>query len=296
MFLGLYLLLGLAAGILGTLLIRLDGSLRRPLPEPSRLSPLETAVLAGGRKDALRLSVFRLIEAGAATIRDTSPRPTLKRKKNKGPTLTDPLDRMVYEHLKTPAVPGDLFRDQALLDEVDRHLSDADRALTSLGLLRGMDDRFRIRLIMGLTVGGMGVIGIRRVIHGIVHDRPVGFLLMLMVVVLYVLYTVLRPLPRSRTRLGDRFLAKARSHFAWMEDAMTRGDLPEGVDPALPLSLFGPKVLAGLTAFALFHGAFDPAALAESAGAASGSSDDTGYGCGSGCGGGGCGGGCGGCD
>jgi uncharacterized protein (TIGR04222 family) len=296
MFLGLYLLLGLAAGVVGTFLIRLDGSLRRPMPEPSRLSPLEMAVLAGGRRDALQLSVFRLTEAGVLTLRDTAPRPTLKRKKNKGPTVTDPLDRMVYDYLKTPMAPADLFNDQALLDRVDDHLTDVDRGLASLGLTRTLDDRVRVRLIMLLMVGGMGFIGTRRVIHGVVHDQSVGFLLMLMVVVLYVLYTVLRPLPRSRTRLGNRFLVNARSHFAWMKEALARGDVPDGMDPALPLSLFGPEVLAGVMAFSLFHAAFNPTALVESAGTASGSNDDTGYGCGSGCGGGGCGGGCGGCD
>lgn len=160
--------------------------------------------------------------------------------------------------------------------------------LVRAGLLVSDEARLRLRRI-GLWMAAVAVLGVARLVAGIQGDRPVGFLVLELLVVTVATAVMLRAVPR-RTEHGDQVLAELRSLQYDLDPANKPNWAVYGpAAAALGVGLFGVSALW----------ASDPAMAAEleaqraaSMGGAGGYSGGDGGGGGGGCGGGG--GGCGG--
>lgn len=298
-FLVLYLILFLVCLIVGRILTRFDGSKGYPMPEPTHFSPREVAAFAGGAAEVLRTILFSLTERKILVIKGEGETTRIKRyKKKKSESPDDPMDALVVEAVKTPQTPRDLFSNQALMDGIESNLTTFYGECEKLRLhLRG-EDRLWHWIVTLTTMAVVGGVGGLRLVHGINNDKPLGLLVLFMVLYVVMLRYFLRPRPRTKSYLGRQYLARLYDHFDWLKDEMVAGKPPEGFDPALPLALYGPGVFAGITSYALFSAAFTPEAFS---GLSSAHHSGTGGGCGVGCGsgdtgdGGGCGSGCSGC-
>jgi uncharacterized protein (TIGR04222 family) len=162
-----------------------------------------------------------------------------------------------------------------------------EERLVATGLLLSEDQRRRIRRV-GFWMLGVAGLGLVRLLAGIAEARPVGYLLVALVVVTAIAIVQLAVAPR-RSRLGDRTLAGLRAnHHALAPSMRPDWHVYGPAAAALSIGVFGTSALW----------ASDPAFAEEIAAqrATSGGSGDGGGAAvgggdsGGGCGGGGCGG------
>ncbi|MEV0135073.1 TIGR04222 domain-containing membrane protein [Dactylosporangium sp. NPDC050688] len=288
----LWLYAGLAALAIITALIWRRGHLRGPSLRSARdLTPTQAALLNGDRRLAVYSSLAALRAAGAV---DTNARGTL-RQAGRVPTGAGELDRAVHAAAGR-RVPVRSVQTDAAVSGVLRR---TEEQLTLAGWLMDEDRRRGVR-IASFIVFAAAALGVARIVAGIANDRPVGFLILLVIPVVIIALLFWR-VPRTTTN-GRRLLAQMRARTAHLAPRQSPSWSTYGPEAAaLSVGLYG----AG--AFFLADPEFAEAAelqrnVAMSSGGSSGGGSDGGWGSSdsgssSSCGGGGssCGGGGGGC-
>jgi uncharacterized protein (TIGR04222 family) len=152
-----------------------------------------------------------------------------------------------------------------------------EQQLVARGLVMERGEKYRLGLIAAVPLLLLFGLGLAKVQVGVARDRPVGFLVVFLVVTaVFVLLRVF--LTSRRTKGGMAVLKQAQRNSERLKRAPTAAEMGTAV------ALYGTAVLVG-SPFAALHG------MRYGQGDGGGSSD----GGGSGCGGGGGGGGCGGC-
>jgi uncharacterized protein (TIGR04222 family) len=283
-FLGFYFvvfLLGLIAAFILRWWLRTPGD--APRPELLDLSPYEVAYLKGGPAAAIDAALVRLIHRNILAIDASERRLTIK---SKLPTGATHLEQVLYGAAgeNSGALAGTVRRKASTTAEKLR------ARLERFGLLVTQERALLARLLPGLVVWLVALIGLIKIFVGMSRNRPVGFLVLLVIVTVMVGIAFLAKKP-LRSRRGDRALSRLQVGNAALRYSAGRHVSRLADDDLLmALGLFGTGVLAGGPLASL------PAALrpppAKSGGWSSGSSCGS---CGSSsCGGGGCGGGCGG--
>ncbi|HWH02038.1 MAG TPA: TIGR04222 domain-containing membrane protein [Pilimelia sp.] len=295
----LMIFVGLGAALVAVAVLHRWALLRGLRARALDVDPQQAAYLVGGDQRAAYAALAALRVAGAVgvgpdgALQQTGPLPA-------GATA---LDQAVHHaagnQARARALTSDMFVRQAL----DQHRDHLERA----GLLPTGAQRVPARL-WPLLMLALLAIGLARVLSGLANDRPVGYLVLAMLVLAVVTVVMLVRAPR-RTAASDRVLATLRQRHRHLAPAYRPSYTTYGAaGAAMGVALFGTDALW----------AMDPAFAAEAdvgqhtaggqAGGASGShvtdgggrgSDggvDSGSGgfCGGGGGGGGSGGGCGG--
>ncbi len=256
-----------AAVLIGLSLWRnqIDGHGRGFLPD--RLGVLHWAYLAGGAERASAAALVALLEAGAAV-------PDRKR----GVVQVDRTTPVPPEFEPFRAVGGGETSRAAFQSQFARHWGTLHDDLVRDGLVPGDDAVGGFRLWGGLAVGAMAALGVAKIVVGASRGRPVGYLVLLLLITVAIGAFLLLRRPH-RSQEGTSALAEVRRSNARAVRAPLPAELP------LAFALSGPAVLAGRE-----YGWF--VALKPGSG-------DGGSGCGGGDGGGGSGcgggGGCGGC-
>lgn len=265
-FLGLFIALFVVCVVAQAVLRRQlrDIGPARPGAQPDEWS---IAYLAGGTR--------RVVEAGVARLL-SEDRAQWNRKTRR---LEFPRGRSGLDF------PLDLIASQAGRDvdeiakRLDPQLDELRRGLGERGLLLPPQRRRLAGLIAALPFGLLTLFGIAKVWIGILRDRPVAFLVMLLVISVIAGLIVLFSMP-ERSRTGDALLRQLNQKYAHARRA------PRNSDVGLAVALAGTAVLAG-TAYADFH-TYRERSSGDSGGGG-GCSSDGGSSCSSGCG--GCGGG-----
>lgn len=159
---------------------------------------------------------------------------------------------------------------------------DIAKSLRQRGLLLDDDVVTRARWLPALLPLALIVFGAAKVVVGVTRDRPVLFLVLLLIATFIGLIKFIAGAP-ARSRAGDRAVKQARAENA----RATRAPTPR--DMGMAVALLGTAALSG-SAFAAYHQARHPVSNGSSDGSSGSSSDSSGDGGGSsGCG--GCGGG-----
>lgn len=270
-FLQLYLALALIAFI-GTLW------LRRKLRDlgsgnSAALSIHELAYLAGGAERATDAAVTDLLQRGIIEWDSSSD---MLRIKGRISDLDPPLDTL-GKTIAADGKPTKLLGRAALIMEPVR------RSLERRGLWLNQAQTSSVRWIGALPLYGVLALGIAKMAVGISRGKPVGFLILISLVlgITTLVFWVKQP---GRTRAGDLAFQQARTRHARAARA------PKGNELALAVAIAGTTVLAG-TAYAQYHETRHPPSSSDGSSSGSDSSSDGGGdsgggGCG-GCGGGG---------
>ncbi|UCE34111.1 MAG: TIGR04222 domain-containing membrane protein [Deltaproteobacteria bacterium] len=275
-----------------------DGSTQYPLPKLTQFDPIAIAAFIGGRASVIRTAVFRLWHQNLVEIK-SSKKSWGRRKKPQIESLPSPkralspIEEEIYQFLKEPQEPKALLKDADLRSRIERHLEPTYSELERLHLTRTGTDRFRARmapLFMGLVLCAVGG---TKLYFGFIRGRPSLFLVILLLVSLVFLSSKrFRKPSGNMTRLGRRYFKEIRELFDGVnKESAKTGKLPEGIDAAISVAIFGTGALAGTSLYGNFVRAFPVKGGGWSSGGGCGS---CGGGCGGGCGG-SCGGGCGGC-
>ncbi|MEM8961172.1 MAG: TIGR04222 domain-containing membrane protein [Acidobacteriota bacterium] len=254
-FLARFVLLGLALTI-GWWIARWAAARSDRSADLPRLDLYETAVLVGGRARLTPTAVSQLVETGHVTVDDDKP------------TARD--DVSVPENTIEASVFGALRAgaSRAELDAVLRASAvDIEESLRAKGYVLGGGRLLGLRLVGWLLFLAWSGFGVAKMMVGLDRNRPVGFLVLLLIVGLVVALVSLSQ--RVRSGCTDRGVAQAQEAFAGTAMLVAVG----GIAAADPLRNY-----------------FHPAATGADGGfGADGGGGDGGGGCGGGCG--GCGGG-----
>jgi uncharacterized protein (TIGR04222 family) len=261
-----------------------------------RLGPQQVAFLNGGDKLAVYASLAGLKGAGAIEV---GPGRTLTAS-GPMPVGATPLDQAVYnaasQHVRARDVAGHTW--------VAMALATLREDLEQRGLAPSQGARAAARSVPFLMLALLGL-GVVRVVAGAMGDKPVVFLVVLLIVWMFVTLAFLINVP-TRTKAARRALEELRRQHAYLSPSMGPAWATYGAGGlALGVGLYGAATLwQADAAFAeeaevqqQYASSASTGGYYGGSGGGSGSSDsgssggDSG---GGGCGGGGCGGGCGG--
>ncbi len=287
-FLGFYLIvcaIVIAAATIARMVLRHDN----PMVEEARLTPYQTAYLAGGADGALRASVAALVASERLRIVESSPDSWFGRPQYRlvcdGPAAEgDPLE----DALCNGALSANVYNPRQVI-EAGRPAAEAiENSLAEQGLVETDESFLLARWVPLLMLAMVWLLGAAKMGVGVSRGKPVAFLVMILIALSVVgVCFWRRPL---RTRPGDRVLGKIKSDHRALRELHLQDETGIGMpELVLAAGLFGVA--------ALDHPGITQLKTAMSRAGADGSSSGflgsgaCGSGCGAGCGGGG---GCGG--
>ncbi len=259
----------------------------RPDVDATRLGPQQVAYLNGTGKRAVYASIGGLRASGAIgsgpgrTLVQTGPLPA-------GVT---PLDGAVHNAAGRQIPARDISSDQWVASA----LAQLREGLETAGLAVTAAQRRTARM-WGLAAAVLFVVGLARLVDGVQNDKPVGYLVLLLVLAAFVVVFVLVRANASQTRAARRALKDVRRrHTHLLPDLSPSYATYGAAGAAMGVALYGTSSLYALDpAFAAEAGIQRAAAGGSSGGSCgSGSSCSSSSSCGGGgggCGGGGCGG------
>lgn len=275
-----FLVPAMLAAVVGGLVFRSFAKGSAPTTDSPTLDWPTVALLAGGPQRLTAASVTRLVQAGS--VRVNADGKTLE---TAGPAPADvtPVDRAVLAAL--PVDRAERRQLQRLTTAVNEAAADLRQKLDEGGLTLPDAKSKTIGWLTALPlIGVMVLFGVVRLIAGMQNGKPVGFLVVTLLIgaVVAVLLRAGRP---YRTRTGDRAVKDVNSRISKAGS--------ESPDRALAVAVLGTAALAG-TELAALHAWYPKKAVGGESGCGTsgcggGSGGDGGSGCGSGCG--GCGGG-----
>lgn len=246
------------------------GSGRAPLRD---LDLVELAWLAGGRERAAGAVILGFLDAKAARFNQANAlghsrgRPELVID-DRGVPLAPPFEP--YRGLVRGEVSHKTF-----VGVLGPRLDGVASKLAGRGLVPSGETLARIRRLVLFAFGSVVALGLLKVVVGLARDKPVGFLVLLIVFTLVIGAMILFR-QEGRTQFGDETLA------AYREQHSRAASSPRESELLFAFALTGAAVLAGthLAEYQRLHSRSD-----GGSGCSSGGGDGGGGGCG-GCGGG----------
>ncbi len=263
--------------------------------EPTSLSPVELSILGNGTRGAVVTAVFSLWEKGLVDVSSEDGKVKIIPKKGDRKGLNS-IESSIYDRASgTDTFLKDLTGSGFAASA--ENITAAERGrLVNLGLLPdiAMIDRHRNAsagaVILLIVFGGI------KLFLGISNEKPVTFLLILMVISVIAAVFMIRKKSMSATESGKRLLERSRTRFSHLNQAESGKSVLSNKDLLYGAALFG---ISGLAGGAILGELGDVAlldkGLKSSSGTGSGCASCSGGCSGDGGSGDGCGGGCGGC-
>jgi uncharacterized protein (TIGR04222 family) len=250
----------------------------------SQLDLYETAYLSGGTDRVVQVAITQLAAQDWVELKTTG---TIALK-NGLPPIANAIERSVAQAI---AKTGKLA---SIVRNVESAMPPLRDRLIQANLILPADHASKIKRYPALLMGASLVLGLIRLVVGIARERPVGFLILLCLIVAVITALFATVQPQQTTASGDRLLQQLRQG---VNSVLTDLPLPELV---MAVALVGTAGLVNTT-LADWHRYFVPLGMGSSDGSGgsnwisdSGWSGDSGGDSGGSSCGGGCGGGCGG--
>jgi uncharacterized protein (TIGR04222 family) len=291
-FLGFYIWLNcLVVGM--ALMLRRMLQPRQPLViSLSELDLYETAYLSGGTDRVVQVAITQLAAQDCVELKTTG---TIALK-NELPHPTHAIERAVARAIGKTGNFGSIKR------HVESAMPPLRDRLIQANLMVATDQTQKIQRYPALLMGASLGLGLIRLVVGIAHQRPVGYLMILCAIVALIAAAFAMWQPQRTTVSGDRLLQQLRQG---VNSSLSDLPVPELV---MAVALVGTAGLVN-TSYGNWHRYFVPLTMADSSSHGGGNgyisdsggyiSDSSGSGgsdggggssCGGGCGGGGCGG------
>lgn len=245
---------------------------------PDLTDSYETAYLAGGAPRAAQLATLRLMHSGHIEWKSKISGQRLLFLKPPGGSALHTIEWRMLSAIQQHGKSG--LPVSAAYTAVLPTMRALEVRLASLGLRPTEAERTKAGWSAAIPLFALLAIGLIKLAVGLARDKPVGFLIMFLLVSLFVAFGVAAS-TRRLTRTGEELLIKLRSE----KDLPQRDSSFDGV--CWNFALLGPVVLASIPEFAAMHQ--DLARQMGNTANQSSGSDGGSSGCGGGCG--GCGGG-----
>jgi uncharacterized protein (TIGR04222 family) len=263
--------------------------MKYPMPELTYFDPLSIASLRGGKEAVMETAIFSLWNRKLVDIGEVKT-PTKGYLIKKVPTrkmFMYPIEYEIYKFTSTSRNYSEILYNPKLSIRLFIPLRKIDVELEDFHLKRSVKHKIKAGIITIVTLAIVIIIGGAKLYLGVSRDKPVGFLMMILMFAVIGLPIGLN-LHNKQTKLGSRYLWKLEEHFEWLDKAVRIRSVPKGIDPSYCVAIFGMESLEGASFLDTFRDALTIPKPVNS-GCSSCSSCSSCGGCG------GCGGGCGGC-
>jgi uncharacterized protein (TIGR04222 family) len=251
----------------------------------------EAAYLRGGANEAVDTGIAVLVQKQLLKVSKTTL--TIKTAAPL-PAGAHWFERAIHQAVSSPS--GCTINETRRSPLIAAHTAQLADRLRQWELIPSDSRWLKARLLSALVMLAVVVVGAMKVNVGLSRHRPVGFLVVLVIIAGFITLSIFKNRP-ARTRLGDQALKQLQDESAALQmAARTQPDRLAGPDVALAIGLFGVSALAFVdNDWTDMRAALRPFSSTSSGSSSSGcGSSCSSSSCGSSCGG-GCGGGCGGC-
>ncbi|WP_075589700.1 TIGR04222 domain-containing membrane protein [Labilibacter marinus] len=278
-----------------------DPTSKLEIPEPTSLDALDIAILRKGVRGAIVHSIFNLwrkkvIQINGKFLSMQTINPNAKGLNKVEEAICKLSEKpLLFKNILQKKTMPSL---EVLIEENKKQLE--KKKLTPNDDLKKWVERwFTLGILLIYIPGSL------KLFLGISRDKPVLFLVLLLIVIGFIAVLIIRPNKVRITTLGRKFIERCKDRFEWIKTSTEGEALLEQDNLLYGVAAFGVAAIAtgGLMGVIEDPAAFDKKATAMTAGfgcascggGCTSSGCSGGGGCSSGCGGGGCGGGCGGC-
>lgn len=259
-------------------------------PSVDQFNYIDIATLIGGRNAVIRTVLFNMYNKKAIDITGKGRR-TLIGKTFKHFTFENNIESEIYNYIDSTKKPSDFFNDTKLLCKIDRPIIKIYKKLENMHLILHQEVNKKAKQATIVAGSIILLMGGTKLFFGIQRNKPVIFLVLLLIISLISLLVVLKPTSKYRqSALSKRFIKRLEEHYSWMVNDLKNGKGFIDYNPAISYAIWGGAAIAGILFFKTFKNAFYEGSI----GGCSGNSWDCGDCSDGGCSG-GCGGGCGGC-
>lgn len=289
------------------------------LPEPTSLTPIDIAILRKGIRGALNYSLLSLYWKKAIEVTPfVSSKSILIEQLPCEEAKLNNIEHVLYQYVNDKPKYHRHFYSPGIVKAVDEAMQPNIERLQHemLAVDEAVIRRSRIAMIVGFAL--VESLGLLKLFLGTTNDKPIGFLILSMIVYGILILWMFNPSKIKRSALGEKFLKTCRRRFKWLKDPYNKKELFIDKNILYTLATFGvlkkikvdvggeleiPYELERSSASNFLHPARVSSygnGCAGCTGGTSRRSSGGGWffgcsgGCGSGCSG-GCGGGCGGC-
>lgn len=265
-----------------------------PTPKLELSDPYLIAYLRGGANEVLRVAIVSLVDRNLLSDNGSK---LMTRMKVTPDRARHPVEKALIEYFKSEAEANSVFSNAGLENACEPYRA----RLESVGLVPDDATRNARQLLLIIAILLLVAVALIKISIGVSRERPVTFLIILMVVAVIIPFFVWSPRLTAR---GKSALEDIQSLYRDLRDrSHTLRGGGATAEAVMLAAVFGVAALEA-EAFAYTRTLFPRAAnssgessWSSSCGSSCGSSSDSSSSssCGSSCGGGGCGGGCGGC-
>nr|WP_321453505.1 TIGR04222 domain-containing membrane protein [uncultured Carboxylicivirga sp.] len=292
-FLQYYYIYGSLLLLIGWLVSKRDNSTLKSIPDPSLFSYIDLAYIRGGVRDVISVVLYEMVQMSHLEMTVERKSITFNRKDDAIIERQTNLQKVLWDYLNNITSYNNIVRDNSAVisNLININISKVQRE----SLVVDEYSLVRIRIISICTLVLALLPGVMKLIMGIQNHKPVIFLILeLLFIIIVFLWLFYRKKPHN-TRLGHKFIAKAKQRYDWLKSKK---------DIAIEEELIAVEVFGLATFFITNKGRLLPDKFDRQTntwvwfGGCSGCGDSSGSGCSSGCGSscsGGCSSGCGGC-
>jgi len=288
LFLLLYIVYSTIVIIAVKLYVSKDDTTQLDVPEPTKVQPVDIGLLKGGVRGAIRVAVYNLLKKKAISIKKEGKKIIVRQKSSVG-SLNN-LEKAVYRAIGKKTDFINIYK-----GNYDSAIIECKRRLQDMHLTPSRNTLKRNNIATWLGFILLLSLGVLKLILGILHHKPYGFLIVIIVLACIGLYYIVNPAKLRMSNLGKRFVKDAETRFTWTKKIDKRNVQSSQYDVLYGVALFGitpflgdgygDLVDSGTSLFFRIHG---DRGCASCGGCTS--SSCSGGACGSSCGG-----GCGGC-
>jgi uncharacterized protein (TIGR04222 family) len=256
------------------------------VPEPTKIDPLDIALLNRGIKGAIIVSVFNLWRNRKIEIVKVKNNIALKQLSSEFKGLNK-LESIILKNSSSQKFYRYFFT-QKSIKTIQNILRPNKENLERLKLLPDSEIKKRYWKATLISIFFLLLIGGTKLYLGISRGKPVIFLVLLLLLSVIAVFLLIKPYNIKHSALGKDLIKITSRRFDWLKNK-DNSSLMSDDNLLYGIAIFGISAFMGSTLGQVLE---NPVLLETYAG----SSSSYGYGCGgAGCGGGGCGGGCGGC-
>ncbi len=245
-FLIIYLGFSIAIILLTKWFVLNDYTKKFEIPEPTKLDPVDIAILQYGLKGAILVAVFNLWRMRKIDIYSAKLKIVLKQKESDVNELNS-IEKSIYKYLKKPKPYGMLFSETSL-NAVEKLVITNKAKLNEMHLIPDCKVVFHQRF--GMLAGLLLMIGFggTKMFLGVINDKPVGLLIFLMILSVIILFVFIKPYKLKTSTLGSKLLEKSKHRFDYLKtleknpQMLSHDDLPYGVAIFGIIPFFSPEL------------------------------------------------------
>lgn len=214
-----------------------DNSKDFDIPEPTKLSPLDLALLRKGVKGAIFVSLISLWRKHKISI-----------SKNKNFVIvTKLIDKdndlnILEKEILNKSSEIQYFKNFFKIKSVNYFADILKDKIESLQQMNLLSDEFlfkKQKLIFFVSLTILLITGGLKLYLGILNDKPVGFLIVLMLTALVVNLLILKPRKIKLTALGKKLISASSQRFEWVKKKQSSDKLMNDDNLFYAIALFG---------------------------------------------------------